>query len=106
MGGGAGAEPSGARRASPPRGSDVEYPVTLTFAQAARGTTLPLQINRGGKIETIEIKIPPGVKDGSRVRIKGKGEQTGGGAGDLFIVTSIHAHPYFRRDGLDILMDL
>jgi DnaJ-class molecular chaperone len=106
--GGAGAGPGATRpgRASPPRGSDVEYPVTLTFAQAARGTTLPLQINRGGKIETIEVKIPPGVKDGSRVRIRGKGEQTGGGAGDLFIVTSIHPHPYFRRDGLDILMDL
>jgi len=100
----------GAReRAAPARGADIEHPVTLTFAQAARGTTLPLQIDRGdGHRETIEIKIPAGVKDGSRVRIKGKGEQTGraGEAGDLYIITAVHQHPYFRREGLDILMDV
>ncbi|GIW76454.1 MAG: hypothetical protein KatS3mg104_1517 [Phycisphaerae bacterium] len=42
-----------------PVGSDVEYPVTLSFEQAARGTVLPLRINRGGQIETLEVKIPP-----------------------------------------------
>jgi DnaJ-class molecular chaperone len=89
-----------------PRGADVEHPVTLTFAQAARGVTLPLQISRGGKIETIDVKIPPGVKDGSRVRIKGRGQQSVGGEGDLYIVTTVHPHPYFRRDGLDISLDL
>src|SRR4051794_15616891 len=69
--------PGGARaRAEVPKGADVEYPVALTFEQAARGTTLPLQINRDGQLETIEIKIPAGVKDGSRIRIKGRGEQT------------------------------
>lgn len=88
------------------RGADVEHPVTLTFAQAARGVTLPLQISRGGKIETIDVKIPPGVKDGSRVRIKGRGQQSAGGEGDLYIVTTVHPHPYFRREGLDIYMDL
>jgi DnaJ-class molecular chaperone len=105
---GAGAAGAGPRmRPTPPRGSDVEHPVTLTFAQAARGTTLPLQINRDGKIETIDIKIPAGVKDGSRVRIKGKGqESTGGEAGDLYIMTRVHDHPYFKRDGLDILLDV
>jgi DnaJ-class molecular chaperone len=91
----------------PQRGADVEHPVTLTFAQAARGTTLPLQINRDGRLETIDIKIPPGVRDGSRVRIRGKGqESTNGEAGDLFIITRVHDHPYFRRDGLDILLDV
>jgi len=94
-------------RPQPPRGADVEHPVTLTFAQGARGTTLPLQINRDGRLETIDIKIPAGVKDGSRVRIKGKGQDSPGGeAGDLFIVTHVHPHEYFRRDGLDILLDL
>ncbi len=94
-------------RPQPQRGADVEHPVTLTFEQAARGTTLPLQINRDGKLETIDIKIPGGVKDGSRVRIKGKGQGSHGGeAGDLFIVTRVQEHPYFRRDGLDILIDV
>ncbi|HYO11406.1 MAG TPA: J domain-containing protein, partial [Tepidisphaeraceae bacterium] len=103
--GGAGAGPRS--RPQPQRGADVEHPVTLTFAQAARGTTLPLQINRDGRLETIDIKIPAGVKDGSRVRIKGKGQDAPGAeSGDLFIVTTVHPHPYYRRDGLDILMDV
>jgi curved DNA-binding protein len=89
------------------RGADVDHGVTLTFAQAARGTTLPLQINRDGKLETIEVKIPAGVKDGSRIRIRGRGQQSPGGeAGDLYIVTRVHPHPYFRREGLDILLDV
>lgn len=91
---------------APERGSDVEYPVTLTFAQAARGTTLALKSDLGGQQETIEIKIPAGVKDGSRVRVRGKGQASTGGTGDLFVVVTVSPHPYFRRDGLDILLDL
>jgi len=104
-----GQRPGGRRgqpRPTPPRGQDIEYPVTLTFAQAARGMTLPLQINRDGKLETIDIKVPAGVKEGSRVRIKGRGQQAGGEPGDLFIVTKVLPHPYFRRDGLDVYLDL
>jgi curved DNA-binding protein len=97
---------SGRPRTQPARGEDIEYPVTLTFAQAARGMTLPLQISRDGKLETIDVKIPAGVKEGSRVRIKGKGQHTNGEPGDLFIVTRVLPHPYFRREGLDIHMDL
>ena len=106
--GGAGAAGGRTRmRPEPQRGSDVEHPVTLTFQQAARGTTLPLQINRDGRLETIDVKIPPGVRDGSRVRIRGKGqESTNGEPGDLFIITRVQDHPYFRRDGLDILLDV
>lgn len=107
FGRGAGRQRPG-RAARPPaqKGADVEYPMSLTFEQAARGTMLNLQINRGGAMETIEVKIPAGVKDGSRVRIKGKGEQAGGTPGDLFIITSVQPHPYYRREGLDILMDV
>ena len=107
--GGRGAQPEsrGRTRAAPQRGEDIEYPVTLTFAQAARGMTLPLQINRDGKLETIDVKIPAGVKEGSRVRIKGRGQQTiGGEPGDLYIVTKVLPHPYFRREGVDIYLDV
>jgi DnaJ-class molecular chaperone len=96
----------GRGRAAPPRGQDIEYPITLTFEQAARGTNLPLQINREGKLETIDVKVPPGVRDGSRVRIRGRGEQTGGEPGDLYIITTVQPHPYFRREGLDIYLDV
>jgi curved DNA-binding protein len=106
-GGAAAAGRGGGRpRTQAAKGEDIEYPVTLTFEQAARGMTLPLQISRDGKLETIDVKIPAGVKEGSRVRIKGKGQHTNGEPGDLFIVTRVLPHPYFRRDGLDIQMDL
>ncbi len=107
FGGAGGAGGRTRARPEPQRGADVEHPVTLTFQQAARGTTLPLQINRDGRLETIDIKIPPGVRDGSRVRIRGKGqESTGGEPGDLFIITRVQDHPYFKRDGLDILLEV
>lgn len=92
---------------APTRGADIEHAVTLNFDQAARGVTLPLQLNRDGRLETIDIKIPAGVKDGSKVRLKGKGQHVHGGeAGDLYIVTSVRPHDLFRRDDLDILVDV
>jgi DnaJ-class molecular chaperone len=99
---------AGARpRPQPQRGADVEHAVTLTFDQAARGTTLPLQISRDGRLETIDVKVPAGVKDGSRVRIRGKGQDSAGGeSGDLYIVTRVQPHAYFRREDVDILLDV
>jgi DnaJ-class molecular chaperone len=87
-------------------GQEVEYPVRLSFVQAARGTTLPITINRGTRSETIDIKIPAGVKTGSRVRIKGKGAIGPNGPSDLFVVAQVDDHAYFRRDGLDVLLDV
>lgn len=94
------------QRAAPQRGADLETPVTLTFEQAARGSRLPLQINRDGQIETIEVRIPSGVKDGSRIRVRGRGQQTNGQSGDLYIITHVLPHRFFRREGLDVLLDL
>ena len=105
-GGRAGRAQRGRAKPQPQRGQDIEHPVTLTFEQAARGTHLPLQINRDGKIETIDIRIPAGVKDGSRVRVKGRGQQSSGEPGDLFIITHVTPHAYFRRDGLNVHLDL
>jgi curved DNA-binding protein len=107
--GGRGAQRPGARNrpaARAPRGNDVEYPIKLTFEQAARGASLNLQVNRDGREQEIKVKVPAGVKDGSRIRMKGQGEQTGGEPGDLFIIPLIQPHAYYRREGLDILLDL
>ena len=106
-GGGPRSDPRGRKTVPrPERGQDIEYPITLTFAQSARGMTLPLQIQHEGKIETIDVKIPAGVKDGSRVRIRGRGQQSGGEPGDLYIITKVLPHPYFRREGNDVYLDL
>lgn len=104
---GAGRAGRGRAAPEPTRGADVEHTVTLSFEQAARGYTLPLQMNRGGQLETIEMKIPAGVKDGSRVRVRGKGQGgTGGAPGDLYVTTRVKEHPYFHRDELNILVDI
>ena len=96
----------GHARPDPERGADLEHTVTLSLEQAARGTTMAFQINCDGRVETIDVKIPPGVKDGSRVRIRGRGHQTDGEPGDLYIITHVAPHPYFRREDLDIYLDL
>ncbi len=60
------------------------------------------------KTETIDVNIPAGVDDGSKIRLAGKGEpgRNGGPPGDLFIVTRVKSHPLFRRDGDNLRVDV
>jgi curved DNA-binding protein len=87
---------------------DIDHEVALSFEQAIHGTQLDLQISRDGRVETVTVKIPPGVSDGQRIRIRGKGQpdMRGGKAGDLYIISRVQPHPYFRRVGNDIYIDL
>lgn len=101
----------GAGPAEPPAGRDIEHQVELTFDQAIRGTTLDLRLSPvggQGSAETISVRIPPGVADGQRIRVKGKGLPGGFGVppGDLYIVARVAPHPYFRRVENDIYLDL
>jgi len=95
------------------RGEDLEYSLSLDFLQAVNGVTTTIQVQRpsgGGAFttETIDVKIPPGVDDGSRIRVRGKGGPGigRGKPGDLYIVTRVLDHPYFRRVGWDVYIDL
>ncbi len=98
------------RRTSPVKGQDMEHHITLPFEQAVWGTKLRLQLQNPNKPgpETIEVKIPAGVTEGTKIRVKGKGQPgMGGGApGDLYIVTHITPHKFFRREGYDIYIDV
>ncbi|MGC8605903.1 MAG: DnaJ C-terminal domain-containing protein, partial [Desulfomonilaceae bacterium] len=60
------------------------------------------------KVETIDVTIPAGVKDGSKIRLAGKGEpgRNGGPAGDLFIITHVATHPFYKRDGDSLKLDV
>lgn len=100
-------------RRRPARGRDIEHEVTLTFEQAVWGTTMRLQLQQPtaeGTMQTgtIDIKVPPGVAEGTRIRVRGKGEPGPGGrqSGDLYIVTHVKEHPHFKRDGKDIYLDV
>lgn len=93
-------------QSSPPRGEDLEFQLSLEFMQAIFGVTTSICIRQAGSDETIEVKIPPGVRNGAKVRVRGKGGQGAGGNGDLYIVCNVGDHPYFRREGDDIHLDL
>ncbi len=88
----------------PLRGEDVEYVLEIDFDRAIHGAEVRLTISG----EKLTVKIPAGVRDGSRVKVAGKGRPgiTGGHAGDLYIVTKIKPHPYFRRENDDIYIDV
>ena len=102
----------GAAEAEQPRHSasrDIEHTIQLTFDQAIHGTTLDLEISGArGKRERVNVKVPPGIRDGQRIRLAGKGSPASGRrpAGDLYIVCKIGEHPYFRRENDDIYLDV
>ena len=100
---------SGARQARPRAGADLEQPVEVSLADAYRGTTLQLEIrSQDAKTRRLEVKIPPGVRTGSRVRIGGQGGpgDAGGSTGDLFLVSSVRPDPRFERRGDDLHVDV
>jgi DnaJ-class molecular chaperone len=92
------------QRARPPqKGADIAYRLTVPFVEAA--TLAPQRITLAdGK--TIDLKLPNGLEDGTKIRLAGKGEQGPGGAGDGLVTVSIQPHPFYRREGNDIRMDL
>jgi curved DNA-binding protein len=94
-------------------GSDVESELELDFVEAALGTEKRLVLPRPGaaggvRHETVTVRIPPGVDDGGRIRIPGKGGEGVGGAppGDLYVRIRVRPHPFFRREGRDVFVEV
>jgi curved DNA-binding protein len=93
------------RTPRPRRGADLEYVAEIPLAEAYTGTTRTLQVQSpDGQTRRVEVKIPPGVKDGSRIRVAGQGSQgqAGGPAGDLYLITRVTPDARFQRDGDDL----
>jgi DnaJ-class molecular chaperone len=105
--GGAAGGADQARRASRARsrqGRDVEHELELGLEDAYHGATRRLAMSFDGQSRTVDVRIPPGVSEGSRVRVGGEGEQgTGGGqSGDLYLRIRLLPHPRFERKGRDL----
>jgi DnaJ-class molecular chaperone len=91
---------AGARPAS--RGGDLKHDLTVPFATAVLGGEAALTVQRGsGKVETIRVKIPAGIEDGKKIRLRGQGEPGMGEApaGDILLTIYTSPHPHFRRTG-------
>ena len=105
--GGAAPEGGRARQARAPRsqkGRDIEHEVELTLEEAYYGAMRRISIKQGGHARSVDVRIPAGVKDGSRVRAAGEGESgsNGGSAGDLYLRVRLKPHPVFERKGSDL----
>ena len=100
FGGGAGG-PAGFRpNRAPQRGADIEATTTLPFRQAFEGSTVTLNVEG----RRVNARIPAGVRDGQRIRLRGKGRpgEAGAPAGDLVISVNVEVHPLFAIDGTDL----
>ena len=86
------------------KGQDVSYNMRVDFLEAAKGAERSVNIN--GK--NVNVKIPAGMQSGQTLRLKGLGNPgiNGGAAGDVLITVSVGEHPYFKSEGLNILLEL
>jgi molecular chaperone DnaJ len=97
----------GGIRRGPRKGQDLQTESTITFKEAVFGTTLELKLSTdGGKPQTITARVPAGVNDGAKIRVKGKGAPGEAGQGDLFILLQVKPHPIFSRKAENITLTL
>jgi len=92
-----------ARGRPKPRGATVQYRLGVSLPDAATLTSQRITLSDG---KTIDLKLPAGLEDGTQMRLAGKGEPGPGGAGDALVNIQIQPHPFFRRDGDNIRLDL
>jgi molecular chaperone DnaJ len=94
FGGGFGGSPGFQR--TPQKGADRTASTSISFAGAIRGTTIGLREPSG---EIIDVRVPAGIKDGQKVRVRGKGQPGPAGNGDLVVSVSVKPHEFYTRDG-------
>jgi len=93
------------RRAPPPpqKGADVAYRLLVPFTDAA--TLAPQRVTLAGG-RSLDLKLPGGVEDGTKIRLSGQGQDGPGGKGDAIVTIEIGGHPFYTRDGRDIRLTL
>jgi DnaJ-class molecular chaperone len=93
----------GRRSAPPAKGANINYRLNVPFIDAAAATPQRITLQDG---KTIDLKIPPGVENGTQVRLAGKGQAGAGGSGDAIVTIEIGTHRFFTRDGDHVRLDL
>ena len=97
----------GGGRRGPRKGQDLQTEATITFRESIFGTNLDLRLGTDrGAAQNITARVPAGVNDGAKIRVKAKGSPGEAGPGDLFILLHVKAHPLFARKGENLTLTL
>ena len=99
FGGGSGFGGGGFGSPPPTKGADRTATTTISFAGSINGTVIGLREPSG---EVVEVRVPAGVKDGQKIRVRGKGQQGPAGPGDLMVTVHVTPHDFFTREGNNI----
>lgn len=111
-GGGGGGNPfgggGGRRQPRSQKGQNLEAEIRVPFQVGILGGEHELSIQSSGKVNRLTVKVPAGIADGGKVRLAGQGNagMGGGPAGDVIVTVRIAAHPWFRRDGNNLIVDV
>jgi len=91
----------------PQPGQDLQYNLSITLEESVFGAEKKVSLQKEDQIDEINVKIPPGISTGKRLRLAGKGGpgQSGGAPGDLYLNINILPHPVFAREGNDIYIE-
>ena len=91
----------------PRRGQDLAATTTISFRDSIYGTELDLMLApQGGKANSVTTRIPGGINDGAKIKLKGRGGKGPAGPGDLFVTVNVVKHPVFSRNESNLLMTL
>ncbi|MYM20583.1 DnaJ domain-containing protein [Brevibacterium sp. 5221] len=103
--GGSGGGFGGGYSTGPTKGGDIRSTTTLNFTEAAKGASVRLKMPSG---KTLTVRTPVGVKDGQKIKLKGKGKASpnGGESGDVILTVHVEKHPVFTRDGDNLRLEL
>lgn len=93
---------------TPQKGADLVYDLSITLEEVVSGTSKQVAFRKeDGSLSKVNVKIPPGISTGKKLRIPGRGQQgeAGGPSGDLYIRITVSAHPVYTREGSDLFLD-
>jgi len=91
------------RARAPQKGADVAYRLKVAFTDAATLKEQRVTLSGG---RTVDIKLPKGVEDGTKIRLSGQGQEGPGGRGDAIVTIEIASHPFYVREGKNIRLTL
>jgi curved DNA-binding protein len=101
-----GFRPRGGAGRAPTKGNDIQTELEVSFHESVFGGTRRVTLRRGDQQEDVSVRVPPGVTTGKKLRLAGRGEPgpLGGPPGDLYLLVKVAPHPFFERDGRDVLV--